>query len=646
MEHPGPPRVVAVGDEVELAPRDPDPDAAYAWAVVDAPEGSRATVGDAPVTTFVPDVPGRYRVRLDDPDAAHHLTVRAFPADYAPSDHDGLSATPRGTEVPDPQGGAPAPPYPDATPAGDGGRPRLRLDAEVGDDEVVVRAAPRPHPDDPRDPGALAVEFLPDDRDALSLADPGVTVDGHALRVDRDALAPGRQRVHAVAVAPGASGHGAFSVPDVVALDVGDEVAVSRPNDPPAWSLDATVYEVYVRSWADPDEGQSPLADVRARLDYLDDLGVDTLWLTPVVQHDGHPHGYNAVDFLAVASDLGTRAEYEALVEAAHDRGMRVLFDLVCNHTARDHPHFRDAYENPDSPYRDWYEWEASGEPATYFDWPYIANLDFTTLAVRRHLLDVVDQWAPLVDGFRVDMAWAVPTPFWREVRARVKAHDPAFVLVDETIPYIPEFAHLVFDVHFDSTLYFRLRQVGRGHEPATAVLDAVADRARSGFPDHAGFLAYAENHDETRYLAECGRPAARAAVAAAATLPGVPLVYGGQETAQLGRRDELVWDEDVVDHDLRAHVARLLAAHRRVDALHPSASLDSVDAAVVEGAAPDRVVAFGRGERVVVVLNFGETPATVSLDPPTDPVDLLTGDEVAVPEGVRVRDAVVLERR
>ena len=638
MNHPGPPRFVAVGDEVELAPRDPDPAATYRWSVVAAPEGSRATVGDDPVTALVPDRPGRYRLRLDDPERTHHLTVRAFPAPYAPADPDRHSGATRAADVPEPRDAAPTAPYPDPAPVSGAGRPRLRLDATVGEDAAVVRATPTPHPDDDRDPGAVGVEFVVDDRDDLSRDDAAVTVDGHELRVDRAAL-PDRLRVHAVAVTD------SYSVPDVVNLvDTGGGVRVERPNDPPEWGLDTTVYEAYIRSFADPDEGESAFEYVTRRLDYLDDLGVDTLWLTPVVQHDGHPHGYNAVDFFDVADDLGTRAEYETLLDRAHDRGMTVLFDLVCNHTARDHPYFRDAYEAPDSPYRDWYEWDADGEPGTYFDWPYIANLDYTTLDVRRHVLDVVDEWAPLVDGFRVDMAWAVPTPFWREVRARVKAHDPEFLLVDETIPYIPEFAHLTFDVHFDSTLYFRLRQVGQGHEPATAVLDAVAERARTGFPDHAGFLTYAENHDETRYLAECGRPAARAAVAAVATLPGVPMVYGGQETAQLGRRDDLVWDGDVVDADLQAHVRRLLSAGRETPALDARASLDPVDATVHEGD-PRGVVAYGRGGAAVVVLNFGDDPATVAVDAPVSTVDRVTGDEVGRPEGVRVRDAVVLDR-
>lgn len=641
MNHPGPPRFVAVGDEVELAPRDPDPAATYRWSVAEAPEGSRARVGSKPVTLFVPDIPGRYRVRLDDPETSHTLTIRAFPAHYRRDRGEGRSGDTRDAAVPNPNDAAPTAPYPDTTPTEGGGRPRLHLTATDDDDEVVVHAGISSHPDDPRDPDAFAVSFVLDDRDALSIDDPAVTVDGHDLRIDRAALSPGTHRVHAVAAGE------SYSVPDVVAVDVMPDgtVAVERPNDPPEWGLDATVYEVYVRSFADPNEGQSRLADVTERLSYLDDLGVDTIWMTPVLQNDGYPHGYNTVDFFAIADDLGTREEYEELVARAHDRDMKILFDLVCNHSAREHPYFRDAYENPDSPYRDWYEWQEDGEPGTYFDWPFIANFDYSTLAVRRHILDAVDEWAPLVDGFRVDMAWAVPDPFWREVRDRVKTIDPEFLLVDETIPYVPEFANLTFDVHFDSTLYFRLRQVGQGHEPATAVLDAVDERARTGFPDHAGFLLYAENHDETRYLAECGRPAARAAVAAVATLPGVPMVYGGQETAQLGRRDELVWDDALVDHDLQAYVRRVLRTNRRVDAFHPETSLDAVEATVVDGPVPDRVVAFGRAERVVVVLNFGTEPATVALDHSVDCVDLFTGDEVSTPEGVRVRDAVVLER-
>ena len=83
MHHPGPPRFLAVGESTELAPRDPDPSGTYTWRIDDAPDGSHAALGDAPVETFSPDVPGVFTVALDAPDGTHELTIRAFPAELA-----------------------------------------------------------------------------------------------------------------------------------------------------------------------------------------------------------------------------------------------------------------------------------------------------------------------------------------------------------------------------------------------------------------------------------------------------------------------------------------------------------------------------------------------------------------------------------
>ncbi|ERH09309.1 MAG: glycosidase [halophilic archaeon J07HX64] len=90
---------------------------------------------------------------------------------------------------------------------------------------------------------------------------------------------------------------------------------------------------------------------------------MDAIWLTPILENDHAPHGYNITDFFSVASDLGSREQYEQLVEAAHDRDIRVLFDVVCNHSARTHPFFEDAVGDPDSEYRDWYEWRTQRSP-------------------------------------------------------------------------------------------------------------------------------------------------------------------------------------------------------------------------------------------------------------------------------------------
>jgi len=711
MTHPGPPRFVTVGDRVELAPRDPDPAASYEWRLDSRPAASTARVGDGPVESLEADALGTYEAVLTGPDGEHRLTVRAFPEDVsgagAPdtvpcsrasgADGELVGRGVRGT-TPDDRNEYPSGARPTGGDAaggeGDrdgGGRPRIRLDGGVDDGAAVIEATVRPNPASDATPADVDVVFLVDDRDRQALPSGAVTVEGATLRVPLGAV-PDRLRVHAVAV-----GDGGISVPDVVDLqrvaestaDPADDrerdldrtggpdgtagLSVSRPYDPPEWAVDARVYEVYVRTFAgDSETGHfEAIAD---RLDYLEELGVDVLWLTPVLENDHAPHGYNIRDFFSIASDLGTREEYERLIERAHDRGIAVLFDLVFNHSARTHPFFRAAVDDPDSEYRDWYEWQAPGVPGTYFDWEHIANFSFDELAVRRHLLDVVDEWADLVDGFRCDMAWAVPDAFWREVHDRVKARDPEFLLLDETIPYVPEFQAGMFDVHFDSTTAFTLREVGKGNQPAETILDAIDERARIGFPDYAGFMLYAENHDEGRYVTVCGREPAFAAAGALVTLPGAPMVYAGQEFGQMGRRDDLVWD--TADELLQDHYRSLLALRDRVPALETRAPVHPVDYDVKDGDA-DRVVAYARGSdgvetggagiqsvpgsesgpgpasesgsgldagAVGVVLNFGPEPATASLGPDVGRALYLDGGRESSPTAVGDGGEVVVD--
>src|SRR6056297_2340852 len=626
MDHPGPPQFMAVGDSLQLAPRDPDPEADYEWTISEAPLASEADVGDEAVEQFIPDVPGRYTATLRTPSDRFDLSIRVFPSDRRPtgegsgsgrsgmSGYSGMSGQ-SGSARPFQSGGV------SGSGSGSGalgessgegsGRPRIRLDAAIEGDEAVITATPTPNPASTQDADDLDVEFMLDDRDGITEGD--ITIDDRKLRIPLDLI--GEQvRVHAVAIGD------SYRVADSVTVDRltnDDELvtdggvaatgnfAVHRPNDPPEWGKSVTLYEIYVRGYAaDDEEADTTFEALENRLDYMEELGVDCLWLTPVLQHDGAPHGYNITDFFSIADNLGDREDYESFVEAAHDRGMSVLFDLVMNHSARDHPYFQDAYQNPDSEYYDWYEWQDNGEPGTYFGWEYIANFDFSNLEVREHLLEAVDMWAEVADGFRCDMAWAVPESFWKEMRDRLKSKDPEFLLLDETIPYIADFHEGMFDIHFDTTLYFTLRQVGTGNQDADAILDAVEGRKRSAFPDHAAFMLYMENHDETRYIVECGDDATKAAAGALFTLPGIPMLYGGQELGQRGRRDHLAWDH--AREEIRDHYDDLIALHEAHPSLGENGDLVRLD---YEANDADNVVAFGRegdDTEYVVLLKIG----------------------------------------
>ncbi|MDQ3045297.1 MAG: alpha-amylase family glycosyl hydrolase, partial [Chloroflexota bacterium] len=131
------------------------------------------------------------------------------------------------------------------------------------------------------------------------------------------------------------------------------------------WWDEAVCYEVFVRSFADSDgDGIGDLLGLIDRLDYIndgdpnggDDLGATCIWLMPVFASTSY-HGYDVEDYYTIDPDYGTNEEFTEFITQAHDRGIRVILDLVLNHTSREHPWFQDALANPDSPYRGWYIW-------------------------------------------------------------------------------------------------------------------------------------------------------------------------------------------------------------------------------------------------------------------------------------------------
>ncbi|WP_408958537.1 alpha-amylase family glycosyl hydrolase [Natrinema sp. 74] len=649
--HPGPPRFVTVGEGIvdpngnemetrdDLAPWNPDGDAAYTWDVREAPDGSTATPTDGPVAAFEPDVPGEHTLALEAPDGTHEVTVRAFP------------------EADD-----------------DAPRPQVELDATVDEQTVHLSATATVVGDG--DPG---VEFYVDDRNEDVLEDDTIPLDA----IDEPI------RVYAVAV------DDRHSVPDAIDLVPDDRtgnpsVRVERPFEPPEWAVDAVVYEIFTRRF--PDQDDPTFETIADRLDHLEGLGIDVLWLTPFLEAEsgfgtpmelGGPHGYNTTDYFSVDPDLGTIADVEALVHACHERDIRVVFDLVINHTADTHPFYEAAVDetHPDHDrFRDWYRWEEFDErdADTYFGWDGIPNLNYGNPAVREYLLEVVDFWADKVDGFRADVAWGVPLSFWTEVYDRVCGANSDFFLLDETLPSDVEMGGGRFHMHHDDVLHDTLERLGEsitgddgdasGVETATtdeevdavadeftdsaadldtttadAILEAVEQRTRRGAHPDSEWLLYVENHDTDRYLTEYGRDAQLAAGAATCTLPGSPMLYYGQETGLTGRRDPMNWGS--FDDALLEYYRRLIELRKSHPALQSAARLERIP----YEADTDAAVAFARtdpasGRRVVVALHFGDGTATVALDELVDGADLLTGTDVLDEAGGEVRPSVAVE--
>jgi len=693
MDAPGPPRFVAVGESVELAPRAPDPDADYRWMLLESPADSSATVDDGPVVEFAPDTPGHYRLELQSPDGTHTQTVRAYPDERhstrvelpfselpdSVTEIDSMSVVgpfneqvagrTRPTRTNDrlvadldfPPGTHPyafcvnddfTQQIHDAVTVPGPGRPRCRLDGEIRDDTLVVTATATAAPDTNYADADLDVDFVVDDRDWLP--DSVVEITDRELRVPVESV-PETLRIHAVTVGE------RRSVSDSLRIHNGESLSIERPNDPPEWAASPTVYEIFVRSFTG-ETLPTTFAEIERRVEYLQSLAVDCLWLTPVLASPTD-HGYHITNYFETAADLGSRAAFESLVERCHEAGIRVVFDLVINHTSRDHSVYQLHAGGVDR-YADYYnrvpkswdgtgvDWAGDDAPEFYFNWQRIPNLNYGSLAVRRWMLDVVEEWADVVDGFRCDVAWGVPHGFWKEVRETVPDD---FLLLDETIPRDPHYHEAEFQMHYDTALYGALRDIGHGNAPAEKLFDALDDAVWQGFPSSAVHLRYIENHDETRYLKECSEGALRAAAAATFTLPGAPMIYYGQERGMVDKRGPMRWHDG--DADL-TEFHRSLSTLRReypvvknggverlsvdvAERREPTAAADTDSdtdestAEIVaangsgEAAGADCVAAFARDDgtdRLVVVLNFGDEPQAVSLPEAVGSTDLRTG--------------------
>jgi alpha-glucosidase len=207
---------------------------------------------------------------------------------------------------------------------------------------------------------------------------------------------------------------------------LGEQVTDAR------WWPDAVGYEVYLRSFADSDgDGIGDLRGLTARLDHLAELGVDIVWVTPFYPSPMADFGYDVADYTDVDPRFGTIEDLDHLVDAVHARGMRLIIDLVPNHTSDQHEWFRSALTGPDSPHRDFYIWRDPGPdggppnnwrshfggPAWTFDeasgqwWchlflPEQPDLNWDNPEVRDAFLGIIGHWLDRgVDGFRIDVA-------------------------------------------------------------------------------------------------------------------------------------------------------------------------------------------------------------------------------------------------
>lgn len=340
-------------------------------------------------------------------------------------------------------------------------------------------------------------------------------------------------------------------------------------------------YEIFVRSFYDTNgDGIGDLNGVTAKLDYFKSLGVSGIWLMPINPSPSY-HGYDVTDYYGINPQYGTLADFDRLLAAAHQRGIKVIMDLVINHSSDQHLWFKSA-RAPASPYRNWYQWSdkhtdlaaisATGSPA----WHALGNqhylgifiaempdLNFDNQAVRKQMIKIGQFWLKRgVDGFRLDAAQHIYYDFksqrddskileknlawWSEFRQGIDTVNPNAYVVGEVTrdteaELAPWFKPLsaVFNFPLATQLIESARTGQAGRLPG--LLDRTARDYYAVTGKHGVDVPFLSNHDQERVMSQLHDNPQQMRIAAAMllTLPGEAFIYYGEELGMRGQKPD-----------------------------------------------------------------------------------------------------------
>lgn len=360
--------------------------------------------------------------------------------------------------------------------------------------------------------------------------------------------------------------------------------SVSPPSPKEESGESNVFYEIFVRSFADSDgDGTGDLNGVTEKLDYIESLGVSGIWLMPIQPSPSY-HGYDVTDYYGINPDYGTLDDFKRLLVEAHKRDIRIIMDLVVNHTSVEHPWFIDSAKGQESTYRNWYTWAGDREgganpsdgatgPAPWHTkgndqylgvfWEGMPDLNFDNPQVRKEMISIGEYWLKTgVDGFRLDAAKHIFGDFkstivsaevkgsnqawWQEFRQGLNQVNPNAYLVGEVwdgASIIAPYLDNAFDSAFNFDLSGTLLSMADS-EKETDVGFTLSrtyefyEKASKGKFVEAPFLS---NHDQTRVMSVLKGNVNHAKMAAALllTMPGNPFIYYGEELGVAGLKPD-----------------------------------------------------------------------------------------------------------
>lgn len=383
---------------------------------------------------------------------------------------------------------------------------------------------------------------------------------------------------------------------------------------PEKWWSNATVYEVNTRQFS----ASGKLTEVEKALPRLKELGVDILWMMPVqpvgaLQRKGSLGSYYSIqDYRAINPEFGTMEEFKSLVNRAHELGMKVILDWVANHTSWDAK-----WMNNEA----WYAKDSLGKMYAPYDWTDVAELNYDDATMRQEMLDAMKFWLTEtnIDGFRCDMAHEVPTDFWTATNDSLKALKPDIFLLGET-----EHPDLTktggFHANYAWELHHLFNNLATGKADAPALWNLIQKKGFE-FGQNEIQLNFITNHDENSWAGtefERMGDAVNQMAALSFVLPGMPLIYNGQE-AGFNRRLAF-FEKDSIDWKSLADYTPL---YQKLDKLrndNPALWSGNEGGAIqpIDNNQPTVVFSFKRTKSdnsIIALFNFSNSSVEVTLN-------------------------------
>ncbi|MGE5382657.1 MAG: alpha-amylase family glycosyl hydrolase [Omnitrophica WOR_2 bacterium] len=309
----------------------------------------------------------------------------------------------------------------------------------------------------------------------------------------------------------------------------------------PDWSVNVSIYEVNVRQFTN----EGTFEALEGHLPRIKKLGTDIIWLMPinpigVKNRKGELGSYYSVkDYKAINPEFGDSVSFKKFVQEAHDEGLKVIIDWVANHSAWDNALVT---QHPD-----WYAKDSTGKMFSPFDWTDVVKFDYSVPAMREYMLGAMKYWVQQydIDGFRCDVAGEVPMDFWDNTRKELDKIKPVFMLAEAEGPQF----HSAFDMTYGWEFHHIMNKIYKG-EAGPDDIEKYLKKNDSLYPKDAYRMYFITNHDENTWngseFERLGK-SVKAFFTLSTLVPGMPLVYSGQESGmekrlEFFKRDPIQW--------------------------------------------------------------------------------------------------------